>query len=68
VSDQYGKRWRGGVDWHKWGVALIVMVGESRDVPGDTTVMYVEPWQIHVQVGPWWGDVRGRFPDTPGPA
>jgi len=59
MPDMLGKRYRGGVDWRKWGVALVVMVGETRREAGVTDVTYVEPWQVHGQLGPWWGDVRG---------
>lgn len=59
------KRWRGGSSGGGWGIALIVMPGSPPRVVDEsaTPTTYVEPWQVHVQLGPFWADVRGRIED-----
>lgn len=54
-------RYRGEVDWRKWGVALVLMLGSPPRVEDGGTTTYVEPWQVHFQLGPLIGYVRGRI-------
>lgn len=55
------KRYRGGATGGGWGIAVIVMPGSTRVEDSETPTTYVEPWQVHFQLGPFWLDVRGRI-------